>query len=96
MLCKKGDLKNFAIFTGKRPVLESLLNEVAGLQTGNFIKKTLQDRCFLVKYLQTTASVVFFFVVLCSLFTSQIYQPKIKCEDKGLHFYKIKNKDRWK
>ena len=34
-----------AIFT---PVLESLFNEVAGLQTCNVIKKRLQHRCFLV------------------------------------------------
>ena len=24
----------------------------------------------------------------CSLFTSQIYQPKIKCKDEGSYFYK--------
>ena len=33
-------LKNFANFTGK-PMLESLFNKVAGLQSCNFIKKRL-------------------------------------------------------
>ena len=49
-------LKNFAIFTWKTPVLESLFNNVAGLQTCNFIKKRLQRRCFsvnIVKFLRT-------------------------------------------
>ena len=39
---KKGVLKTFANFTGKKAVLESLFNKVAGLQACNFIKKTLQ------------------------------------------------------
>ena len=30
--------KNFANFTGKKPVLESLLDKVAGLKVCNFIK----------------------------------------------------------
>ena len=25
---------------------------------------------------------------ICSLFTSQIYQPNVKCKDGGSHFYK--------
>ena len=59
MFFKKGDLKNFANFTGKH--LESLFNKVAGLRACNFIKKRLQHRCFPVKlakfykHLQTTA-----------------------------------------
>ena len=39
---KKGVLKNF--------VLESLFNQVADLQSSNFVKKRLQHRCFPVKY----------------------------------------------
>ena len=46
MFLKIGFLKNFAIFTGKAPVLESLLNKVASLQDCNFIKKRPQHRCF--------------------------------------------------
>ena len=38
-------LKNFANFTGKTPVLESLFHIIAGLKTYNFIKKRLQHRC---------------------------------------------------
>ena len=30
----------------KTSVLESLFNKVAGLQTSNFIKRRLQQRCF--------------------------------------------------
>ena len=49
---KKAVLKNFAIFTGKKPVLEleSLFNKVAGLQACNFIKKRLEHRCFPVNF----------------------------------------------
>ena len=32
------------------PVLESLLNKVAGLKTCNFMKKRHQHRCFPVKF----------------------------------------------
>ena len=46
MFLKIGFLKNFAIFTGKAPVLESILNKVASLQACNFIKKRPQHRCF--------------------------------------------------
>ena len=35
-------LKNCAIFTEKKPVMESLFNKVAGLQAFNFIQKRLQ------------------------------------------------------
>ena len=47
MFFKIDVLKNFANFTGKKPVLESLLNKVAGLNACNFIKKILQHRFFL-------------------------------------------------
>ena len=50
-------LKNFAIFTGKIPVLESLFNKVAGLKVYKFIKKRLQYRCSpvnIAKFLKTS------------------------------------------
>ena len=48
VFCKKGILINFAIFTGKKPVLESPFNKITGLKACNFIKKRLQHRRFLV------------------------------------------------
>ena len=65
MVFKIGLLKDFAIFTS--PVFESLLNEVAGFQVYNFIRKRLQNICFsvnIVKYLraalflETTATII--------------------------------------
>ena len=65
MVFKIGLLKDFAIFIS--PVFESLLNEVAGFQVYNFIRKTLQNICFsvnIVKYLraalflETTATII--------------------------------------
>ena len=53
---EKAVLKNFAIFTGKQLVFESLFNKVAGLQVTKCIKKTLQYRCFrinIAKFLGT-------------------------------------------
>ena len=38
------------VFLRKTPVLESLLNTAAGLQTCNFIKKRLQHWCFPMKF----------------------------------------------
>ena len=49
--------KNFAIYTGKKPSLESLFNSVAGLKARNPIEKGLQRRCFpvnIAKCLGTT------------------------------------------
>ena len=43
---KIGVLKHFANFTGKTPVLQSLLNKVAPLKPCKFIKKRLQHRYF--------------------------------------------------
>ena len=59
---KKAVLKNFAIFTGKKPVLESLFNNVAGFHAYNFIKERLQygkifKNIYFEKHLQMTASV---------------------------------------
>ena len=42
-------LKNFANFTGKIDMLESLFKKVSGPQACKFIKKKLQHRCFSVK-----------------------------------------------
>ena len=42
--------ENLRKFHRKKPVLESLLNKVAGLKVSNFIKKRLQRRCFCVKF----------------------------------------------
>ena len=49
MFFKLDALKNFGNFTGKKPMLESFPNRVAGLKVCNFIKKRLQHRCFPVK-----------------------------------------------
>ena len=46
---KKGVPKNFK-FHRKAPVLESLFNRITGLQVCHFIKKTLQHKCFPVKF----------------------------------------------
>ena len=40
MLYKKNSSKNFRNIHRKTPVLESLFNKVAGLQTCNYLKKT--------------------------------------------------------
>ena len=49
MFYKKTAPKNFVIFTGKH-VLESLLNNVAGLQPCNFIKKKTPTQLFSSEY----------------------------------------------
>ena len=49
MFCKKGVLK-FRKFYRKTPVLESIFNNISGLQSCNFIKKRLQHRCFPIKF----------------------------------------------
>ena len=53
MFFKMRALKNFVIFTGKTPVLESLFNKVAGLKAYNFIKKELEHRCFPIIFKNT-------------------------------------------
>ena len=50
MYLKIGALNNFANFTGKIPVLDSLFKKVAGIQGCNFTKKRLQHRWFPVKF----------------------------------------------
>ena len=44
MFFKIGFVKNFANFTGKKHVLESLFNKVAALKTCNSIRKRIQHR----------------------------------------------------
>ena len=51
MYFKIGALRNFANFTGKIPVLESLFKKVSGIQACNFTKKRLQHRWFPVKFI---------------------------------------------
>ena len=48
VFCKKICSEKFRKFHGKPPILNSLFNKVADLQTWTFIKKRLQHRCFLV------------------------------------------------
>ena len=47
VFCKKFPLKNFAEFTGKTPALESLLNQVAGLQPTILLKRQANKGVFL-------------------------------------------------
>ena len=46
-------LKNFAITVKKIPLLQCLYNKFAGLYPYIFVKKRLQHRCFLKKFLRT-------------------------------------------
>ena len=46
MFCKKRCSKTFCKFHRKTPMLQSLFNNVAGLQACIFIKKRLQHKCF--------------------------------------------------
>ena len=50
MFSKIGVLKNYANFTGKHLCQSILFKKVASLQTCNFIRKRLQQRCFPVKF----------------------------------------------
>ena len=50
---KKVSLKKLYKIHRKIPMLESLYNEVSGLETSIFVKKWLQQRCFPVKFLRT-------------------------------------------
>ena len=47
---KKGDLKNFAIFTGKHLCRSFFFNKVAGLRPASLLKKRLRHRCFPVNF----------------------------------------------
>ena len=47
---KKGDLKNFAKFTGKQLCQRFFFNKVAGLRSATLLKKRLWHRCFPVNF----------------------------------------------
>ena len=72
LFSKKCVLKNFALLTGKKPVLESLFDKVAVLQPIDFIKETptqvfsceyceILKSIYFEKHLQTTASTLVIF-----------------------------------
>ena len=74
---KKGVLKYFAKFPRKTPVLESLFNKIAGLET-------LQHRCFpvkLAKFLRTP-----FFYRTPQVATSVLYESMEKVVKKTVFF----------
>ena len=50
VFCKKRCSQKFRKFHGKMPVLKSLFNNVAGVQTCGFIKKTLLHWCLPMKF----------------------------------------------
>ena len=52
MFCKKRCSQKYRKFHRKTPVLESLFNNIAGLQACDFIKKILQHRCFPMKFVK--------------------------------------------
>ena len=47
MFCKIGVLKNFAVFTGKKAVLESLFNKLQFSRSATFLKKYSNTGVFL-------------------------------------------------
>ena len=56
VFCKKGVLKIFAKFTGKRLCQRLFLNKFGGLSPAALLKKSLWHRCFpvnLAKFLRT-------------------------------------------
>ena len=46
MFYKRGNLRNFAKFTGKHLCQKVFFNKVAGPRPANLLKKTLRHRCF--------------------------------------------------
>ena len=57
MFFKIGALKNFVIFTGKKSVLESFFNRVAGFRSATLLKRRLLHKCFpvnIVKFLKNS------------------------------------------
>ena len=50
MFSKTGVLKNFAIFTGKKPVLKPLFGKVSGLKGCVFIQKETPTQVFFCEY----------------------------------------------
>ena len=70
---KKGVLRNFAKLTGKHLCQSLFFNKVEGLRPATLLKKRLWHRCefcaisrntFSTEHLQTTASVICFFLVV--------------------------------
>ena len=56
VFCKKGVLRNFAKFIGKRLCRSLFFNKVAALRPATLLKKRLWDRCFpknFAKFLRT-------------------------------------------
>ena len=47
---KKGNLKNFAKFTGKHLASESVFKKFASFMPATLLKKRSQDRCFPVTF----------------------------------------------
>ena len=52
VLCKKGDPRNFAKFTGKHLYQSHFFNKVAGLRPTTLLKKRLWHRCFPVNFVK--------------------------------------------
>ena len=50
MFCIKDVLRNFAEFTGKKPMPECLFDKVAGLRPTTLLKISLRHRSFPVKF----------------------------------------------
>ena len=50
VFCKKGVLRNFTKFTGKRLCQSLIFNKVAGLRPANLVKKRIQHRCSPVNF----------------------------------------------
>ena len=50
VFCKKGVLRNFTEFTGKRLCQSLIFNKVAGLRPANLVKKRIQHRCSPVNF----------------------------------------------
>ena len=107
MFCKKGVFKNFANFTGKTPVLESL-RKTAGLQVCNFIKKRLQHGHFPVKFTKFLRTrilknicqpLLLQFLSYGSMFIIYVINLSTKNKNANMRvhsFIKIKNKNPWK
>ena len=73
VFCKKGVLRSFTKFTGKRLCQSLFFNKVTGLSPATLLKKRLWHRCFpvrFVKFLRTTFYIEHFWWLLLALITS--------------------------
>ena len=52
VFCKKGVLRNFTKFTGKRLCQSLFFNKVAGLRPSTLFKKRVWHRCFPVNFVE--------------------------------------------